>query len=205
MTRRLWLVRHGETAGQSSVRFHGSNDVLLSDEGRAQVAALAPWLHGVSFAGVIHSPMARAIESATILADACQLSRQVLEVDERLREISFGDCEGMTAAEIEAAFPDFWREHRAGRAAAFPGGEPFGDYAGRVGGAARDWMAGEWPGDLLVVGHRGTVRQFARALLGWPKGRDDPFAVELGSLTVLREAPADEDVAYHVELLGAVP
>ena len=48
--RRIWLVRHGETEGQSSIRYHGSNDVPLSDVGRAQIRALAPWLQGVDFA-----------------------------------------------------------------------------------------------------------------------------------------------------------
>ncbi|MFN6195270.1 MAG: histidine phosphatase family protein, partial [Planctomycetota bacterium] len=34
-------MRHGETEGQSSIRYHGRNDVALSDEGRAQIRALA--------------------------------------------------------------------------------------------------------------------------------------------------------------------
>ena len=36
--RRILLVRHGETDGESSVRFHGSTDVDLSAEGREQAA-----------------------------------------------------------------------------------------------------------------------------------------------------------------------
>ncbi|MCA8974953.1 MAG: histidine phosphatase family protein [Planctomycetes bacterium] len=200
MTRRLWLVRHGETTGQSRVRYHGRNDVPLADAGRAQIRALAPLLAGVDFVRVVHSPMSRALESAAILADACDLPRSLFVAEERLREISFGDCEGMTAAEIEAAFPDFWRRHQAGTAEAFPGGESRRAFADRVGSVARELMAEDWAGDLLVVGHRGTVRQFLRTLLAVPDGTGDAFAVELGSLTVLGQ----ED-GYHVELLGAVP
>ena len=40
--RRIVLVRHGETVGNSSLRFHGSSDVALSDEGREQMRA-ATW------------------------------------------------------------------------------------------------------------------------------------------------------------------
>jgi probable phosphoglycerate mutase len=200
VTRRLWLVRHGETEGQSSVRYHGSNDVPLADSGRAQIRALAPLLQHVEFGRVVHSPMSRALESAQLLAEALALSRERFVADERLREISFGDCEGMTAAEIEVAFPDFWQQHRAGLTAGFPGGEPTRAYAERVGAVARELMAEAWTGDLLVVGHRGTVRQFLRTLLLVPADADDPFAVALGSLTVLRQ-----DDGYHVELLGAVP
>ena len=39
--RRIVMVRHGETEGQSSVRFHGSADVALNDEGRAQLRETA--------------------------------------------------------------------------------------------------------------------------------------------------------------------
>lgn len=198
--RRLWLVRHGETEGQSSVRFHGRNDVRLSDEGRAQIRALAPWLHGVAFARVVHSPLQRAAETARMLAAACGLPPELLAADERLREISFGDCEGMTAEEIAAAFPEFWRDHRAGLTEGFPGGERRADFAARVAAATQDLVRQPWSGDLLVVGHRGTVRQTVRSLLEVPAGLKDPFGVELGSLTILRQAGG-----WHLDLIGALP
>jgi len=182
--RRLWLVRHGETEGQSSVRFHGSNDVALSDEGRAQIRALAPWLAGVDFARVVHSPLARAAESAAILAEACGVPARRLAADPRLREISFGACEGLTAEEIAVRFPEFWRAHQAGATAGFPDGEPRAAFAARVAEAVQELARDDWHGDLLVVGHRGTVRQTLRTLLAVPHGVKDPFGVELGSLTV---------------------
>ena len=37
--RRIVLIRHGETDGESSVRFHGSSDVALSEAGRAHLRA----------------------------------------------------------------------------------------------------------------------------------------------------------------------
>ena len=198
--RRLWLVRHGETEGQSSFRFHGRNDVALSDEGRSQIQALVPWLSGVDFVRVVHSPLARAAESAAILARGCCVSPQRLQADERLREISFGDCEGLTAAEIAAAFPDFWKAHTAGAAEAFPGGERRADFAARVAAAAHDLAREPWRGDLLVVAHRGSVRQTLRALLGVREGVIDPFGVALGSLSILREAGT-----WQLDLIGALP
>lgn len=198
--RRLWLVRHGETEGQSSVRFHGSNDVALSDEGRKQIQALVPWLSGVDFVRVVHSPLQRAAQSAAILASGCGVPPQRLQVDERLREISFGDCEGLTADEIAAAFPDFWKAHKAGVAEAFPGGERRADFAARVAAAAHDLAREPWCGDLLLVAHRGSVRQTLRALLGLQAGVADPFGVGLGSLSILREAGT-----WQLDLIGALP
>jgi probable phosphoglycerate mutase len=201
--RRLWLVRHGETEGQSSIRFHGSNDVALSDEGRAQIRALAPWLAGVDFARIVHSPLRRAAESAAILAASCGVGARRLVAEHRLREISFGACEGLTAAEIEARFPEFWRAHQAGATDGFPDGEPRALFAARVAEAVQELARQDWGDDLLVVGHRGTVRQALRTLLAVPHGVKDPFGVELGSLTVLRQSGLPG--SWQIDLLGALP
>lgn len=198
--RRLWLVRHGETEGQSSIRYHGRNDVRLSDEGRAQIRALAPLLAGVEFAHVVHSPLQRAAESAAILAERLALPRTSFVVDERLREISFGDCEGMTAEEIEAAHPEFWAAYRQGRVDAFPGGESRSGFAARVQQAIRAHAAAPWAGDLLVVAHRGIVRHALHALLGEPADGLDPYGVALGSVSIVREAGP-----WRLEALSLLP
>lgn len=198
--RRLWLVRHGETEGQSSIRYHGRNDVALSDEGRAQIRALAPLLAGVDFARVVHSPLRRAAESAAILGERLGLPVARFQVDERLREISFGDCEGMTAAEIAASHSAFWADHCAGRADAFPGGESRAGFAARVRAAIREHAAAPWTGDLLVVAHRGIVRHGLHALLGEPGHGLDPYAVALGSVSVVRE-----DGSWRLEAVSLLP
>lgn len=200
--RRLWLVRHGETEGQSSVRFHGKNDVPLSELGRVQIRALAPLLRGLEPLAVVHSPLVRASESAAILARAHGWSPTLLQHDERLREISFGDCEGMTAEEIAARFPDFWAKNQRGETEGFPGGERRADFAARTAAAAREWMAGP-AGDVVVVAHRGTVRQVLRTLLGVPFECKDPrpdLRVRLGSLSVARRDPP-----WAIELVDFAP
>ena len=199
--RRLWLVRHGETEGQSSVRYHGSNDVPLSDLGRAQIRALAPWLRDVPFARVVHSPLVRAAESAAILAESCGIAAERLVADERLREICFGQCEGLTADEIAARHPEFWARHRAGTADGFPGGEPRRAFVERVRAAITDWAAADWRSDLLLVAHRGIVRHALPALLGPGVGEPPEFGVPLASLTVLCATPN----GWQIELLGALP
>ena len=61
------LVRHGETVGESSTRYHGRNDVVLSRAGRNQALALKETL-SLEVDRVIASPLARAWQTATILA-----------------------------------------------------------------------------------------------------------------------------------------
>ena len=64
---RLVLIRHGETVGDSSVRFHGSNDVELSAEGRALMREVARGLRGEVFDLVLASPLRRSWEAASIV------------------------------------------------------------------------------------------------------------------------------------------
>ena len=198
--RRLWLVRHGETEGQSSHRYHGSNDVPLAELGRAQVRALAPLLAGLRPELIVHSPLARAAESALIIARACGYDASLLRAEPRLREISFGDCEGLSADEIAARFPAFWAQHQRGEADAFPGGERRAAFAARVAAAVRELADGGHGEDVLVVAHRGTVRQALCALLGFAAGSRDQFGVQLGSLTVVRR-----DAGWQLELFDFVP
>lgn len=199
--RRLWLVRHGETEGQSSIRYHGANDVPLSEVGRSQIRALLPLLAGVPFTQVVHSPLSRAAESAQILTeglrqDGVEVGGQL--VDERLREISFGAAEGMTREEIDEAFPAFWSDYEVGKTDAFPDGEPRAAFSERVGAAVGELVARPWQGDTLLVAHRGIVRHAIMQLLADEGADRSAYAVDLASLSVLRETGR----GWQLELLG---
>jgi len=87
----------------------------------------------------------------------------------------------------------------------FPDGEKRVDFTARVASFAHEVAAEDWSGDLLVVSHRGTVRQMLRALLGMPPAAKDSFAVDLASVTVLHQEPAVPGAVWQLELLGAVP
>ena len=65
--RRIVLLRHGDTVGNSRERFHGSGDVALSDEGRDQVRAAGRRLATEVFDLVASSPLRRAWQSAALL------------------------------------------------------------------------------------------------------------------------------------------
>jgi probable phosphoglycerate mutase len=94
MTRRLWLVRHGETAWSAAGRFNGWRDLSLSDRGRAQARALADRLRGRRFQAIWSSDLRRAVETA-------RLAYGEPSVDRRLRELDFGALEGRTWQELD--------------------------------------------------------------------------------------------------------
>jgi broad specificity phosphatase PhoE len=156
---RIVLIRHGETVGDSSVRYYGRTDVALSDRGREQVRQAALALPGDAFPLVLTSPLARAWQSARIAAPR----RRMLLLDE-LREVDFGEWEGLTAEEIRARDPvrfEEWRQRRPGFA--YPGGERTADFQARVDRAV-EGMRASGVASILVVVHKGVIRAITRRL-----------------------------------------
>ena len=66
MIRRLVLVRHGETAGQSSIRYYGATDLALSESGCRQMERVRAALAGEEFDAVYTSELQRTITAARI-------------------------------------------------------------------------------------------------------------------------------------------
>jgi broad specificity phosphatase PhoE len=158
---RIVLVRHGETVGESSTRYYGATDVALSDLGREQVRRAALSVPGDAFPLVLTSPLSRAWESARLVAP----SGSIRLLDE-LREIDFGQWEGLNAAEIRARDPirfEDWQEKRPGFE--FPGGERRAQFQARVDRAVDGMLAAE-VSSILVVVHKGVIRAITRRVAG---------------------------------------
>lgn len=178
--RRLLLVRHGETDGQSSVRYFGSTDVPLSDHGRAQIRQLASTLRGDSYDAIVSSPLSRAWHSAWILA-----AGRPVQLEHDLREIHFGRWEGLTREEIEARDPVAGKDWEAGAEGfEYPGGEPRAEFAARVRNALGRIL--QLPArSVLVVTHKGVIRTIVKDLTGETMDRDLPPLG--GRVTVVRQ------------------
>ena len=116
---RFWLIRHGEPV-----------DKALSEKGRGQMARVGDHLSNEPIAAIYTSTLNRAIESARILAGHRFLPVHIVP---DLREIDFGDFEGLTWDEMATRFPDAWRqwmEHPT--EVRFPNGECFSEMRTRV-------------------------------------------------------------------------
>jgi broad specificity phosphatase PhoE len=123
----LILTRHGQAAS-ADIMLGGQLDVPLTPSGRQEADALTGRLAGVRLDRLISSPMLRALETAQTIA----IGRPV-EVDERLRELDYGQWESLTYEEIEARDPALrarW-DHDPGSTHS-PGGESGEDVAARA-------------------------------------------------------------------------
>jgi broad specificity phosphatase PhoE len=141
----LWLARHGDTAWTVSRQHTGNTDIDLNDEGREAARALAPKLAGRSYDVVLSSPLRRA-------RDTARLAGFDPPTDDRLREVDYGDYEGVTTAQIHEQRPgwDLWIDGA-------PNGESPADVGARMDGLIAD-LRGRGAQRILVFGHGHALR-----------------------------------------------
>lgn len=94
----IYIIRHGETIWNREFRLQGCADIELSNNGREGAVKAGEELKNIKFDAVYSSPLKRAYETARII---CRDRNIEINVDERLREISFGSYEGKTYDELE--------------------------------------------------------------------------------------------------------
>ncbi len=159
----VFLARHGETDYNAVGRFQGRLAIPLNAAGRVQAEQLATRAGLMGFTELWASPLARARETADIVA--AELGVRPRE-DARLVETDCGDWTDRTNAEIAAEDPaGFAAFVRADPDFAFPGGESFRDQTERVMAALREIAEPRRP--TLVVTHGMSIR-LAFAAIGRP-------------------------------------
>lgn len=104
----IMLIRHGETEWNILGKFQGSTDIPLSNEGIRQAFMLKERLKS-DFDYIFSSPLKRAYETAKIL---CDESGKQISIAEEIREINFGEWEGLTVKGIAEKYPDIFNEWR---------------------------------------------------------------------------------------------
>lgn len=147
---RLFLIRHGATAGNLARRYVGRTDEPLCREGIAQMEALKQ--QGLRPDCLFVSPMLRARQSAQILFPgmACTV------VDD-FRESDFGAFEGKTADELSED-PDYRRWVDTLCQGPIPGGERMADLKRRCVAAFRALLPSIPDGSTAaLVVHGGTI------------------------------------------------
>ena len=145
---RVLLARHGQSTWNADGRWQGQEDPPLSTVGVRQARAAAACVG--TFDAIAASPLARALTTATIIADA--LGAGPVLTDRDLVERHAGGFQGLTRPEIEDRFPGYLE---AGRRP--PGWEPDEDVALRASGALARLVDRIGGGTALVVTHGGVI------------------------------------------------
>jgi probable phosphoglycerate mutase len=196
----LVLVRHGETEWNRLGRVQGLSDIPLNDTGRRQAQEAGDRLRSEHWDAIASSPLARAAETAEIIARAVGLPAP--ELVEALVERNYGEAEGLTGEEIDRRW-DGVLKARESREAVLERVVP-----------ALLALADRHPGQrVLVVSHGGVIGSLVRMATDWTwpehgvrieNGSDHVFRVEEGRIALISFAgrpwsegllPAEDPVA----------
>jgi alpha-ribazole phosphatase len=156
---RVLFIRHAET--DMAGRFCGHSDPDLNDKGRTQLAKLGHVLSNETIDEVYSSDLRRAKSTAQAIAEARDIP---LSLRPALREIDFGQWEGLTWGQIEERDPEYAREWMARYPhLPAPSGESFQTFEERILQEVNQLLNSS-RGPSAVVTHAGVLRVVMRHL-----------------------------------------
>lgn len=167
----LYVIRHGETDWNRLGRIQGRSDIPLNDKGQEDAKGLSRLLERVRFDHIVSSDLARARETAAVLADG----RVPHTEDVRLQERAFGPFEGMTVPEIHQVL----RTRHAMTATSFDPVEAWPEASGvetlpqvleRAWRVIEAWRTPSQDGHVALVTHGNVVHVLLNHLLQLPPG-----------------------------------
>ena len=189
------LVRHGATDWAEEGRHTGWTDIALNGAGRRQAEALVAPLRARSFGTVLSSPLQRARATSELAGLGGRA-----ELDDDLREWSYGDYEGRTAAEIRAERPgwNIW-DHGV------VGGESLEQVAARADRVLE--RVRDLGGGVVLFAHGHLLRVLAARWIGQPPALGRHLSLSTASLSELAAEHGRASIALwnstaHLQPLG---
>ena len=126
----------------------------------AEIGNSGPWSHLQPVSAIVSSPIQRTLDTAHILANELGLG---VAVNDDIAEISFGDWDGHTNAEVISKWPDLFSEWQGSWEVSPPNGESLELFDARV-QRGRQNILREFAGQTVaVVSHVMPIRGFIRA------------------------------------------
>ncbi|MGH4125415.1 MAG: histidine phosphatase family protein [Clostridium sp.] len=161
----LTLVRHGETEWNALGKFQGCKDINLSKEGILQANYLKKRFKN-KFGYIYTSPLKRAMQTAAIISESSKI-KPITQLE--LREINFGDWEGLTIKEIETNFPEKFIEWRNDELnAPMCGGDLSLKLASiRAKEAILEIVKKHQGEDIVIVAHGGIIKAGLIGIFDW--------------------------------------
>ena len=153
---RLLLVRHGVTEFNSTRRFAGHSDIEMSAAGYRQVEKLRDRLASEKIDAVYSSDLKRALVTAKIVTSKHNVD---IVTCPELREINYGQAEGLTFEEIRRLYPDVAELiTNFNLKLKFPGGESFIEFIERTNKFLARLEQHAPSQTILIVSHSGPLR-----------------------------------------------
>jgi len=181
---RLYMVRHGQVVGYDGFPVYGHTDVEMTDVGVMQMEKLAERLRLVNISAIYSSDLKRSLLGAQIIARYHDAPLHALR---ELREMHFGDWEGLTLAEIRERFPDELEKRKTDLLNyQNPGeGESIERLSARVMNYFKSILEDQAGNDILLVGHGAVNRVILCHALGLDLSRMFKIHQDYGCLNII--------------------
>jgi probable phosphoglycerate mutase len=161
------MIRHGQTDWNAEGRMQGQKDIGLNDIGRQQASENGRKLAQIlgDRAGdfdFVSSPLGRTRDTMERVRAAMGLEPGRYRMDERLKELSFGDWEGSTLPELAKVSPERVEERARQKWGFIPPGDDAESYE------ILSWRIGAWLNSVerqtVCVSHGGVIRSCFRLI-----------------------------------------
>jgi probable phosphoglycerate mutase len=188
-TRKLYLLRHGAIQGFDRKTYIGRLDVPLSAEGIHQAEKWHRFFRNRLPEKIFSSDLKRCLHTAKIIAGP--FSDRIC-IEEAFREISLGQCEGVSMEDIRKCFPRQWElRGRSFKSFRPPEGESFSDFSKRVLPAFYH-ICENTAGDTIIVAHAGVNRVILADLMRIDLNDVLSIPQDYGAGNVIEIAPAEK-------------
>lgn len=160
----LYLVRHGQSAGNAEGRFGGHSATPLSELGLHQARLTAKALVKERITAIYSSDLKRAMQTAQALATVTGLPVNGTRV---FRERNVGVLEGLTFDEAEKEFPgDYQALVDRNVAHIITSGESYRQLVDRAAVAVEEILTKHHGGRIAIFAHTGTICYLTLHLMG---------------------------------------
>jgi len=181
---RIYLIRHGETANAGKVCFNGHYDVDISPAGMKQFRSISQSLKNLPIHSVYSSDLRRTQICAEIVCQPHGLNPLTFP---ELRELSFGEWEGMSVSEVGQKYPGQLESQFKNIETFFvQGGETFLQLQERVIPKFKQIVARHPRDAIVIVAHGGVNRIILGHILGIPMGNIFRMQQEYGAINVIQ-------------------
>jgi broad specificity phosphatase PhoE len=196
VSKRIYLIRHGQSEANAEGRIQGWFDSPLNGLGRRQAHCLARRLSTESpFFAIFSSPLRRAAETAEIIADHLNCP---INFENDLREYNMGPITGLTLQEVKEQFPGRYLTFKHNkRSPHLPGEEGEDAFLERV-RQCMDKILQQIPDDqsVQIISHSGTLNACLRNWLGLTNNSRRLFSFHNASITVVKANALDKRIIY---------
>ena len=196
LSTRIYLIRHADVENPNRLLYGHLDGFQLSALGRVQAAAVGEKLSSEGVRRIVHSPLARAVETAQIINRGFREPAE-MEGEPELREAEFSRyLQGLPYWQIPLRRP-LWFVHKA-RRGIVPGDESVENLGGRVLEVVRR-MARDRPGETAAVVSHADPLQAAWILLdGRPHNEREMYRKQVDKAGMLRvELDGDKPVRWE--------